>query len=265
MGSISSLQNPRVKAAVRLRNARARQEQQRFLIDGAREIGRAWHSGVRFEEVFYCPSVCTSPQRQELIAAWRSSGVDLWEVTPPVLEKLCFGDRHEGLLVVASAEVPTLEQLKLPENPLLAVLEGVQKPGNLGAVLRSADGAGVSAVIAADLQTDLYNPNAIRASLGTLFQVPLAVASTEETLAWLSQSDWKIYAARPDCSLIYTQADFAAPSALVLGSEAEGLSVQWDLPQVTGIRIPMLGIADSLNVSVSASVLFYEALRQRTA
>jgi TrmH family RNA methyltransferase len=154
--------------------------------------------------------------------------------------------------------------LKLPEkNLLIAVLEGVEKPGNIGAVLRSADAAGVAALILADARTDLYNPNAIRASLGTIFTVPVCQAASDETLAWLREKNISIVAARVDGSMPYTKIDYHGPTAVVLGSEAAGLSKTWSAPDITPVRLPMLGAADSLNVAAAAAVIFYEALRQR--
>jgi TrmH family RNA methyltransferase len=151
----------------------------------------------------------------------------------------------------------------LPDCPLVGVLEGAEKPGNVGAVLRSADGAGLSALIVADGGTDLFNPNAIRASLGTIFTVPVATATTAETIDWLTGHGLAVYAARVDGSVPYTVADFRRPAAIVLGSEAEGLTAAWAGDWLTAVRLPMQGAADSLNVSATAAVLFYEALRQR--
>jgi TrmH family RNA methyltransferase len=176
---------------------------------------------------------------------------------------LAFGERAEGVLGVAVARTPTLRDLKLPANPLIAVLEGVEKPGNLGAVLRSADGAGVSAVIVADGVSDLYNPNTIRGSLGTVFSLPMAVATSREAIAWLRHQGIRMCAAWVDAPVDYTAVDYRGAVALVLGSEAQGLSDIWSVDDVVRIRLPMLGIADSLNVSATAAVLFYEALRQR--
>jgi TrmH family RNA methyltransferase len=156
-----------------------------------------------------------------------------------------------------------LEDLRLPVYPLVAVVEGLEKPGNLGAVCRSADATGVSALIAADAWTDLFNPNAIRASLGTIFTLPVCEAVAPEVLAWLRQRQIKIYAARVDGSMLYTEVDYRGPAAIVLGSEAAGLTPLWTGEDVLPIRLPMRGVTDSLNLSVTAAVLFYEALRQR--
>ena len=171
----------------------------------------------------------------------------------------------EDTVAVALAPERTLERHALPEGALVGVLAGVEKPGNVGAVFRSADAAGLDALIVADAGTDLWNPNCIRASLGTVFAVPAATASSEATLAWLAAQGLQIVAARVDAMVPYTEVDFRRPTAIVLGSEAHGLSAAWNSPAVIGVRLPMRGLADSLNVSATAAVLFYEALRQRAA
>jgi len=263
MTVIRSLQNVRVKEAVRLRDRRRREKQARTLIDGARELARAMDAGVRLVEVFVCPALCTTDDAKRLLERLPRSSAEMLEVTEQVFEKLAFGDRAEGVLAVAETPERTLAGLPLGPDPLVAVLEGVEKPGNVGAVLRSADGAGLFALVAADARTDLYNPNAIRASLGTIFSLPVCAATTQETLGWLRGQGLSIYAARVDGSRLYTEADFRRPSAIVLGSEARGLSDAWSAADVLPIRLPMLGSADSLNVSAAAAVLFYEARRQR--
>ena len=279
--TITSLQNPRVKDAVRLRDRRHREKQGRILIDGAGELHRAIAAGVRLVEAFVCEPLCQSDDAQRLLAVLRQSGGEVLCVSQPVFEKLAFGHRAEGVLGVAETPRPTLASLDIKprpavaprgatagrgfmsQNALVAVLEGVEKPGNLGAVLRSADAAGVSAVIVADGRTDLYNPNAIRASLGTIFTLPVCEAASGEALAWLRERKCNILAARVDGSVAYTEVDYRGPTAIVLGSEAAGLSSVWTGDDVRAVRLPMLGAADSLNVSVTAAVLFYEALRQR--
>jgi TrmH family RNA methyltransferase len=280
---ITSLQNQRVKNAIKLRDRRERQKQGRIVIDGARELLRAINAGVNLVEVFVCEELCQSPECRKLLAhsALRTPHSELLSVGPAVFEKLAYGQRAEGVVGVARTPSTTLADLALPPDPLIAVLEGVEKPGNVGAVLRSADAAGVSALIVADGGTDLYNPNAIRASLGTIFTVPVCVASSADTVRWLAERGIAIYTARVDAELEYTQADFTRPCAIVLGSEAQGLTDQWrskpsatgsgrtasgatcSVSAVTSIKLPMLGVADSLNVSTAAAVLFYEALRQR--
>ncbi len=263
MTTITSPQNPRVKEAARLRDRRHRDKQGRIIIDGTRELARAVAAGAEMLEIFVCEPLCTDAQSQRLLGSLPESGAEILQVTEPVFEKLAFGRRAEGVLGVATMPRPTLADLRLPERPLVAVLEGLEKPGNVGAVLRSADAAGVSAVIVADARTDLYNPNAIRASLGTIFTMPVCAAGSAETLAWLRRRHLAVYAARVDASMPYTEVDYGSPAAVVLGSEAEGLSDVWTADAVTPIHLPMLGVADSLNVSAAAAVLFYEALRQR--
>lgn len=267
--SITSVQNPRIKDAARLRDRRQRNKQGRFLIDGARELDRAMQAGLELVDVFVCESLCQSVESKSVLARLSSDNLshdsrfNIWHVTPQVFAKLAFGERAEGVVAVAATREKRLDDLELPAAPLVAVLAGVEKPGNIGAVLRSADGAGVDALIVADGGTDLYNPNTIRASLGTIFSIPVCTAQEEETLAWLRARGMRIFAARLDAALDYSTANFCGPTAIVLGSEASGLDSIWSVDDVVPIRLPMLGIADSLNVSATAAVLFYEALRQR--
>ena len=262
---ITSRQNPRIKNVVRLRDRSARNSQKRIVIDGTREISRALAGGIVLEEVFICPDVCNTQTRRELVAQLTSQQVKIWEVTPEVLERIAYGERGEGLVAVGIAPERTLGSLAIPPGGLVGVLEGIEKPGNLGAVLRSADGAGLAALVVADGGTDLYNPNAIRASLGTIFSVPVCSAPSAEVLAWLRAQGLPIFATRVEGARNYTEVDYRRGGAIVLGSEAHGLSSAWSAPDVTAISIPMRGIADSLNVSAAAAVVFYEALRQRTA
>jgi RNA methyltransferase, TrmH family len=263
MPDITSLQNPHVKDAAKLRDRRHREKQRRILIDGAREIQRAIAAGVQMTEVFVCQACCRSDAARQVQASLPACGAAIYSVTEPVFEKLAYGDRSEGVIGVADMPEATLNRVNLPANPLVVVLESVEKPGNVGAVLRSADAAGVSALVLADARTDLYNPNAIRASLGTIFSVAVASATTQETVDWLRQQGLTIYAARVEGALLYSDADYRGPTAIVLGSEAHGLSASWSRDDATGIHLPMHGAADSLNVSATAAVLVYEALRQR--
>jgi TrmH family RNA methyltransferase len=263
--TITSTANPRIKAAAALRDRRARDARGQFLIDGAREIARALAGGMRIDEAYVCTPLCRSEDAQSIVEGLEILGTPRIEVADHVFAKLAFGDRADGVVVVARTPDWSLATLDLPENPLVAVVEHVEKPGNLGAILRTADAAGVSAVIVADGGTDLFNPNCVRASLGTLFAVPVCAASAEDVVAFLGQHRLHVFAAHVDAALEYTQADFTAGSAIVLGSEAHGLSELWQTAGATAVRLPMLGISDSLNVSATAAVLFYEALRQRTA
>ncbi len=259
---ISSLHNPRVRAAAALRDRRARDETGLTLIDGARELERALAGGARVVEAFVDGSRLGA-EGADAVARAGARGARVVAVSDVVLDRLAYGDRSEG--VVATVRVPdlSLEGLRLPPDPLVVVVEGVEKPGNLGAVLRTADAAGADAVIAADPRTDLFNPNAIRASLGTIFALPLASGPSAAVRERLLREGLRLVAARVDATTVYTDADLRGPIAIVLGSEAEGLTDAWRGDAVTTVRLPMLGVADSLNVSIAAAVLLYEAMRQR--
>lgn len=258
---ITSRHNPRVKEAAKLRERRARERLGQILIDGGREIRRALAAGVRPLVAFVCEELCTGDDARAAVIELRTAAPELFTLSPSVYEKLAYGQRDDGVVLVAQMPRRTLADLKLPPEPLIAVIEGVEKPGNLGAILRSADGAGVDAVILANPRTDLFNPNTIRASLGTVFRDNVCAAETTEVVAWVRELGIPTYAARPDTTQLYTEVDLSHGGAIVLGSEATGLSEHWNA--AIPIRLPMHGIADSLNVSVTAAVIFYEALRQR--
>jgi TrmH family RNA methyltransferase len=260
---ITSLTNARVKAAVRLRDRREREATGLTLVDGARELWRAMDAGVDLFEAFVCEENVRSAEAEDVVERLRGGPATVVDVSPTVLAKIAFGDRSDGVVAVVRAPKVTLDDLDPPANPLVVVVESVEKPGNLGAILRTADGAGASALIAADPLTDLFNPNAIRASLGTIFTVPVATTTTAELLDWLAAHGIMPIAARVDATTHYTDVDLRGPVAIVLGSEAGGLSDAWNDPRVLPVRIPMLGAADSLNVSVAAAILLYEAVRQR--
>ncbi|MDQ3493247.1 MAG: RNA methyltransferase, partial [Chloroflexota bacterium] len=200
-----------------------------------------------------------------LLARLAAAGCSMVTADARLIERLSYGERSAGLVLVAETPRRTLGDLELGPDPVVGVVEAVEKPGNLGAILRSADGAGVSALLVTDPATDIFNPNVIRASLGTVFSVPLAVASGPEAMAWLNANSMRIVTARVDGTTDYTKADLRGPVAIVLGSEAMGLGDAWSGTDVTAVRLPMLGVADSLNVSATAAILFYEALRQRRA
>lgn len=262
---IESFQNPRVKAAAALRKSEERRRTGRVIIDGLREIRRAYEGGVILEQVFFCPSVAP-PEARSFVEILASRGITVLELPARVYERVAFGEREEGLVAVGQAPNRSLQDLVLSsdlEPPLVLVAEGIEKPGNLGAMIRTADGAGASAVIAADLRTDLYNPAAIRASLGTIFGLPVVSADAPSTLQFLRQQGLHILAARVNGAVPYYEADMTGPVAIILGSEAEGLSELWQGGDIESVSIPMRGRADSLNVSVAAAVLLYEARRQR--
>jgi TrmH family RNA methyltransferase len=265
--TLGSIHNPRVRERFKLREARERRRSGLMLIDGAREVGRAIASGVELVEAFVADDLVAAagPEALEATSAVRASGATIVPVTGELMGRMAFGDRSDGLLAVARIPDVSLEAFGacIPSAPLLLVLESVEKPGNLGAVLRTADGAGVDGVLVADPGTDPWNPNAIRASMGTVFSVPLAVTEAAPARAWLAAHAVRVVAAVVDAPTVYTDADLSGAVAIALGSEADGLSDAWRGDDVTPVRIPMQGIADSLNVSVTAAILAYEARRQR--
>lgn len=265
MAEIQSLQNPRIKEVARLRDRRTRRKTGRTLIDGVRELTRALACDFPVTEVFFCPGVIDPTDEATLKDALQNHpSVEVIRVSQPVLEKLSFGERLEGVVAVARCPQRNLAEIALGENPVIVVLERVEKPGNLGALLRTLDAVGGDLLISADGQTDLYNPNVIRASSGAVFRVPVVEATTEQTLFFLRQIRATICAARVDGFRVYTDLDYRdQPIALVLGNEAEGLTDQWTGTDIEAIHLPMRGIADSLNVSTTAAVLLYEVLRQR--
>lgn len=260
---ITSTTNPRLRAAAALRDRRKRERSGLTIVDGARELRRALDAGVEVVEAFVCDPLLAGADARAALTSLAAGKAPVHHVSEAAFAKLAFGDRAEGLVVVIRTPDLGLDRLAPPPDALLVVLEGVEKPGNLGAALRSADGAGADAVIAASPRTDLLNPNAIRASAGTEKMVPVAAAPTTEVLDWLRARGMRILAARVEGSLAYTEADLTGPVALVLGAEDIGLTDAWNGPDIETIHLPMHGIADSLNVSVTAAILLYEARRQR--
>jgi TrmH family RNA methyltransferase len=258
---ITSRHNPRLKQAAQLRDSRHRRATGQLLVDGARETLRALAAGVTPIEAFV-DEAATGELVVEALAELERRGVTVFPVASDAFAKLAYGDRADGVVLIAEHPVRGLADLSLPHAPLIAVIEAVEKPGNLGAILRTADGAGVDAVIVADPRVDLFNPNAIRSSVGAVFRKEIAVAAADEARQWLCGHGLTIFATRPEAAMVYSDANFKQGCAIVLGSEADGLSPEWDAI-ATGISLPMLGVADSLNVSAAAAVLLYEARRQR--
>jgi TrmH family RNA methyltransferase len=260
---IKSATNPRIKAAARLRERGERDRTGLTIVDGGREILRALGAAVPVEEAFVHEPYVRTRDAQEALDGLRERGAPIVTVSAEAFDKVAFGDRSDGIVAVIRPLSADLRDLHVPDDPLIVVLEGVEKPGNVGAVLRSADGAGANAVVVADPRTDLFNPNTIRASLGTVFTVPLAGGATPLVRSWLRAQSVRVVAARPDAESAPWEVDLRGPVAIALGSEAEGLGARWGDDDVAAVRIPMLGVADSLNVSVAAAVLLYEARRQR--
>ncbi len=261
-GLITSLQNPRVKQAVKLRERRQRDREGLLLVEGADEIALALAGGARPQTLFYYPGLSAQPV-EGVLAAAAQAGVELIEVSLTVFQKLAFRENPDGLLAVVPAPSRKLGDLALGQRSLLVVAEAVEKPGNLGALLRSADACGADGVIVCDPATDLNNPNVVRSSRGTLFTVPLAEASSAEAIAFLRARHIAIVAATPQATQLYTQADLRGAVAIVVGAEDEGLSPTWLTQADVTVRIPMLGQVNSLNVSTAGTLLMYEAVRQR--
>ncbi len=265
---ISSLQNPRVKQLVKLRDRRPRDEAGVFLVEGYREIRRALEKRVALRELYYSPEWFLGENEPALLREAETAGAQLFELTKDAFAKVAYRERPDGLLAVAPQWRTQLADLKLGggagRDPFLLVVEAIEKPGNLGTILRSADAAGCDAVIVCDPVTDIFNPNVVRASTGVLFSVPLVVSESAEVLAWLRERKVRTVATTPAGQTLYTSADLRGPLAVIMGSEQYGLSEFWlknaDLP----VRIPMAGQADSLNVAMATIITLFEAVRQRT-
>ncbi|MDD4858419.1 MAG: RNA methyltransferase [Candidatus Krumholzibacteria bacterium] len=261
--AITSTGNERVKRAVALRDKRERDRTGLMLIEGVRELERAIVAGVALERVYFCPAIIAHDEERELLASLVASRTRTVEVSARVFEKLTYRGSTGGFLAVAQQPALKLADLPAKIDALFLVVDAVEKPGNLGAIVRSADGAGAGGVIVCDSHTDLYNPNVIRASIGTVFNVPCAQAETEESIRWLKDTGTKIVTAAPEAELLYTRIDFTGRRAIVVGAEDVGLPDAWLEASDWKVRIPMKGAADSLNVSATAAILLYEALRQR--
>ena len=262
-GMITSTQNTRVKKLILLQQKSAeRRKAGLFVVEGRRELLHCLHSGYEIDTLFYCPKLLSltgdDAELRRVIAESRAL-----EVTPEVYERMAYRGSTEGVVAEMKAQTRSLDELHLPDNPLLMVLERVEKPGNLGAVLRSADAAAADAVIVCDPLTDLYNPNLIRSSIGAIFTVPTVACSSAECIAFLKARGIRILTAQLQDSHLYYDTDMRRGTALVMGTEATGLTDQWRVAADAHIRIPMKGQLDSLNVSVSAAILLFEAVRQR--
>ncbi len=256
---ITSAQNPKIKSLLALEKPRERRKQQAFVIEGRKEIGLAVEAGYTITNLFFCEEIISLPEVSKLLRDEKL----LIPVSKVVFDKIAVRENSGGMLAVAEQKPHTLEQLKLSNNPLVLVLESVEKPGNLGAILRTADAAGVDAVVICDPQTDFYNPNVIRSSIGCVFTKQVASATSEETIAWLKKNNIAIYCTYLKASKAYHLTDYTRPSAIVMGTEATGLSDVWVQNADANIIIPMQGKIDSMNVSTATAVVVFEAKRQR--
>jgi TrmH family RNA methyltransferase len=259
---ITSLQNPLIKNVLLLcEKPRARKEQNRIVIEGLREIRLAMASGFTITDLFYSPELVSEHDLKALIS--HSNRTELAEITREVFNRMAYRNDTGGLIALAEPRRLHFNDLKLRERPLILVLETVEKPGNLGALLRTADAANLDAVIICDPQTDIYNPNAIRSGIGCVFTMPVVTATSEETISWMKATGIKMFGTALTATHHYHKTDFNQPAAIVMGSEANGLSKTWLDGADDLIKIPMMGKIDSMNVSASAAIVIFEAMRQR--
>ncbi len=262
---ITSLVNPRVKHVVQLRNRKQREEKGLMIVEGVREIAQAHEGSVTFKELYICRELIEDSEFSDLLVKkLTSQKVPVYETTQTVFAKISYGDRHEGVLAVCAPKRWSFKDFSSNNSGLFIVVESVEKPGNLGAILRTCDGAGVDGVIICDGKTDIYNPNVIRASLGAVFSVKVVVASNEKALEFLKSKSIEVCATLPQAKTVYTKVKLINPLAVVVGSEQNGLTDFWVQHADLKVKIPMCGRADSLNVSASAAILLYETIRQRT-
>lgn len=260
MIQISSLSNPKIKALIKLEKSGHRAEMGLFTVEGKKEILLCAETGFEITELYYCPEILddTSLLSNRLFASAQH-----FEISLPVFEKIAYREGRDGYFAVVKTKYKKLSDIKLSKNPIVVILEAVEKPGNLGAILRSADAAKIDAVIVCDKKTDIYNPNAIRSSLGCIFTNQVVCCSNDECLTWLAQNGIKAYAAALTATEFYHNQNFTDATALVFGTEADGLSNFWLTKSYKQIKIPMRGKIDSLNVSGSCAIMMFEVCRQR--
>lgn len=263
MRTITSSHNSTLKEARKLMERRHRDQTDRFLIEGYRELLRAQSARFPIETLFICPSLFLGINEEELIEGYEKQGVEIISCIEKTFRMLSYRDRPDGLIAIAEQRHLTLDDLPKKASPLYLIAESIEKPGNLGTILRSADAAGADGVIVCDRCTDLFNPNVVRASVGTLFTVPVVEAAGEEALQWLQDNQIAIVAATPSAQKNYTEVDLTRGVAIAVGTEQFGLSRQWMEQASIQVKIPMHGVADSLNVAMATTLLLYEVVRQR--
>ncbi len=259
MKQITSLHNPFIKSVIQLQEkAKARKQSGLFIIEGKREIQLALKGGYCIETVLFLPEITSETELNSF-----SKSAELIQITKEVYQKIAYRDTTEGIIAIAKTKTLLLSDLKLSKNPLILVVESIEKPGNLGAMLRTADAANIDAVLIANPKTDLYNPNIVRSSVGCLFTNQIAVGTTDEIIEFLEKNSIHFYSATLQNSTHYHTQNFTLPTALVVGTEATGLTQKWREKATQNIIIPMQGEIDSMNVSVAAAILLFEAKRQR--
>ncbi len=263
---LTSPSNPKLKHVVKLRTCATREESGEMIVEGYRECRRALDQGYKPRALFHCPDFYLKGENEPtIVAECAALGAEIYTCSRVCFEKIAYKERPDGLLMVGPHVSIRLADLKLPPNALVIVTEAIEKPGNLGTILRSADAARVAAVIVCDRTTDVHNPNVVRASTGTMFSVPIVEATSEEALAYLKAHNFNILAATPHAEKLHFEVDLTGNVAIALGAEQYGLTARWMDGANLRVRIPMLGLADSLNVSAAATILVYEAVRQRIA
>lgn len=255
---ITSARNSTIKEIIKLRKSRERKKNDLIIVDGRQEIIMAKEAGLKIAALFYCPDLSGQSKQIEGVADNL-----IMSVISSVFKKISYRESPDGFLALVQPVYLRLTDIKLKKNPLIIILESLEKPGNLGAVLRSADAAGVDAVIIIDKKTDIYNPNVIRASLGAVFTKQVVVAETKETKQWLLKNKINVFATTPEAGKLYTEVDYRCPTAIIAGEEHRGLSKEWLGSGREKVKIPMQGEINSLNVSVSTAVILFEAVRQR--
>ncbi len=266
---ITSLQNPRIKAVIALRDRKDRLAAGLTRVEGRDAIELALATGAQPATLFFCPELHPSPigsdgkNDADLLERIQAAGAALIEVTRAVFEKMAYREGPDGWLATFSLPGTTLERIALGAPPFVVVAEAIEKPGNLGAMLRTADASGADALVSCAPRTDWGNPNIVQASKGTVFSVPVAEASVESTDAWLRRNNVQLVASTPEATLAHYQADLRGPVAILVGSENEGLSRFWLERADIAVRIPMFGAVNSLNAATSAALLMYEVVRQR--
>lgn len=262
---ITSTQNPKVKSLAKLHKRSERDKQGVFMVEGYRPITRAMAAGFAFSELYYCPEWFLGSNEHAVLDQARAAGTTLTRLGRDAFVKVAYRERPEGLIGIGQQWNTELNDLKLSKNPFLIVVEAIEKPGNLGTILRSADATGAEAVIVCDAVTDLFNPNVVRASTGVMFTTPTVITDSTKAIDFLRKNGIQSLAATPAATKLYTDVDLTKPVAIVMGSEQFGLTDKWlnncDLP----VKLPMAGIADSLNVSAATVAIAYEVVRQRAA
>lgn len=260
---ITSVTNQKVKDVIKLREFTSRRKHHFFIIEGSREVFLALEEGVAIKQLYICKEFFSGINEENIVRDAVRKKMNVQEVARKVYEKMAYGSRREGIIAVAEQPEYQLSDIELSVNPFIVIVEQVEKPGNLGAILRTSDAAGIDGIIVADPVTDVYNHNVVRASIGTVFTLPIVLTSSQGAFKWLKKLGIGTICAHPTGKSPYTSIDFRKPTALVVGSEEKGVSSFWKENSDVLASIPMIGKADSLNVSTTAAIFIFEALRQR--